>query len=457
MDSGPHRAGLQRRRRADFPADLRRPCANATRGHAGTGRRRRDCPGSGGARSGDRGDRVVRQRRAAEITATPALDAAIAEIRPAIRIVLAGVLLLFCTAVASVATVQLARAARRRREMTVRAALGATPARLAWHWLTETAVIGIGGGILGVAGAQLLIGAFPAILPADFPRLSDITLDWPVAVGSAAATFAAIAACALVPALQARRIDLVRSLAEDSLAPVGGGARTRVARVRAVIMAGQVAIACILLIGAVLVGRSLQALIDIDRGYDPGNLLTARLPLPSGPTYGASSALLQGIRDRLQALPGVTHAAFGNALPLVSAGGMTGLNVRLPRDPSTIAKAQALHRTVDPEYLRRNGIAVASRPPADRQRQRDVTARARGEQVVRGLSISDPFPFGRRLPLSFTSRRVGYCRRRGRHETGRAADRGLHDHSGLGQPDVLLVPSIRTDCGWTRLLRGPHD
>ena len=334
-----------------------------------------------------------------EITATPALDAVIADVRPAIRIVLAGVLLLFCTAVASVATVQLARAARRRREMTVRAALGATPARLAWHWLTETAVIGIGGGILGVAGAKLLIGAFPAILPADFPRLSDITLDWPVAVGSAAATFAAIAACALVPALQARRIDLVQSLAEDGLAPVGGGARTRIARLRAVIMAGQVAIACILLIGAVLVGRSLQALIDIDRGYDPGNLLTARLPLPSGPTYGASSAMLQGIRDRLQALPGVTHAAFGNALPLVSAGGMTGLNVRLPRDPSTIAKVQALHRTVDPEYFAAMGLRLrAGRllTGSDSETSQPV--------LVVNKSFADQYlgtdPIGRRLPLS---------------------------------------------------------
>jgi putative ABC transport system permease protein len=334
-----------------------------------------------------------------EITATPALDAAVAEVRPAIRILLAGVLLLFCTAVASVATVQLARAARRRREMTVRAALGATPTRLAWQWLTETAVIGIGGGILGIAGAKLLIGAFPVILPADFPRLSDITLDWRVALASAAATLAAITACTLVPALQARRIDLAQSLAEDSLAPVGGGARTRVARLRAAIMAGQVAVACVLLIGAALLGRSLQALIDIDRGYDPSNLLTARLPLSSGPTYGASGPLLQGIRERLRALPGVTHASFGNALPLVSAGGMSGLNVRLPRDPATIAKVQTLHRTVDPGYFAAMGLRLrAGRLLTDSDSETSQPV------LVVNKSFADQYlgadPIGRRLPLS---------------------------------------------------------
>ena len=245
-------------------------------------------------------------------------------------------------------------------------------------------MIGIGGGILGVAGAQLLIGALPAILPADFPRLSDITLDWrvpwrpprrrwprsPPARWCRRCRRGVSNSCSRWPRTASRR---------------SAAAHERGSRLRAAIMAGQVAIACILLIGAVLLGRSLQALIDIDRGYDPSNLLTARLPLPSGPTYGATSGpLLQGIRDRLQALPGVTHASFGNALPLVSAGGMSGLNVRLPRDPSTVAKVQTLHRTVDPAAFRRDGIAAASRPPADRQRQRDLTARARGEQVVRG-------------------------------------------------------------------------
>jgi predicted permease len=333
------------------------------------------------------------------ITATPALEVMIGEVRPAIRILLAAVLLLFGTAVASVATVQLARVARRRREMTVRAALGASSARLARQWLTETLVIGTAGGALGMAGAKALIDVLPAILPADFPRLGDIMLDWRVALAAAVATLAAVAICALVPAIQARRIDLVQSLADDSLAPVGGGTRTPVARLRAAIMAAQIAVACVLLIGAGLLGRSVQSLINIDRGYDPSHLLTVRLPMGPADTYQKSGAQLQGIAERLQSLPGVTRASFGNALPLVSAGGMTGLTLRLPRDPSTPAKVQTLHRTVDPGYFAAMGLRLR----AGRLLTDSDTATSPPVLVV-NKSFAEQYlgedPIGRRLPLT---------------------------------------------------------
>ena len=332
------------------------------------------------------------------ITATPALDVAIADIRPAIRVMVAAVVLLFATAIASVVVVQLARVARRRREMALRAALGASTARLARQWLTESVAIGVAGGILGMAGARLLVGLLPVVLPADFPRLGDIALDWRVGLASAAATLAAIAACALFPAMQARRLDITRSLADDA-APVGAGMRTPAARLRSAIMAGQVAVACVLLIGGGLLGRSFQALTNVDRGYDPANLLTARLPLPSGPTFAASAAMFEGIKARMRAMPGVTHAAFGNALPLVSAGGMTGLTVRLPRDPATESKIQALHRTVDPDYFGAMGLRlVAGRLLSDSD-----SATAQPVLVV-NKSFADQYlgvdPVGRRLALN---------------------------------------------------------
>jgi putative ABC transport system permease protein len=333
------------------------------------------------------------------IGATPALEAVIAGVRPAIRVLLAAVLLLFVTAVASVATVQLARVARRRREMTVRAALGASTARLARQWITESIVVGVAGGALGIAGARFLIALLPSVLPADFPRLTDITLDWRVALAATAATLVAIAICGLVPAVQARRIDLVQSLADDSRAPVGGGMRAPVARLRALIMAGQIAVACVLLVGAGLLGRSVQSLINIDRGYQPSNLLTARLPLPSGSSYEKTGAMLRAITDRLRALPGVTHASFGNGLPLVSAGSNAGLNVRLPRDPATMAKVQSLHRTVEPGYLAAMGLRLrAGRFLTDSDTETSQPV------LVVNKSFADQYlgdnPVGRRLPLS---------------------------------------------------------
>jgi putative ABC transport system permease protein len=168
----------------------------------------------------------------------------------------------------------------------------------------------------------------------------------------------AIVVCGVAPALQARGTNLVQSLADDHLAPVGSSLRTPAARLRSAIMAGQVGVACVLLVGAGLLGRSLHALITVDRGYDPHSLLTARLPMPPDATFANSASLLEAVTARLRSLPGVAHASFGNALPLVSAGGLSGFNIRLPRDPGVDAKVQTLHRTVEPGYFAAMGLRL---------------------------------------------------------------------------------------------------
>jgi putative ABC transport system permease protein len=285
------------------------------------------------------------------ITAAPALDVVTSEVRPAIQVLFVAVLLLFATAVASVTTVQLARAAKRRREMTIRAALGAGTGLLARQWLIESALVGLAGGIMGLLGATMLLRLLPVVLPADFPRLGDVVLDWRVAAFATVATFVSSTVCGLLPGLQTRHIDLVQTLSDDNTAPVGGTMRTAAARTRVVIMGGQVAIACVLLVGAGLLARSLFALIHVDRGYDSNNLLTARLPLAPRTTYAQAAAMLERTRDRLLALPGVAHVAFGNALPLVSTGGLSGFTLPSPRDSSTRVEVQAFHRTVSPEFF----------------------------------------------------------------------------------------------------------
>ena len=129
------------------------------------------------------------------------------------------------------------------------------------------------------------------------------------------------------------------------------------------------------------------------------NLATARLPLPSGATFSTTAAMLETIKDRIRALPGVTHSAFGNALPLVSAGGMTGLNVRLPRDPATVAKIPGAAPHCRSRLFRRHGVASARRALLS---ERD-TASSQPVLVV-NKSFADQYlgehPVGRRLPLS---------------------------------------------------------
>jgi len=285
-----------------------------------------------------------------DVQLTPARDALTAEVRPAMLVLLAAVALLLVTATANVVSLQLARATARRRELAVRASLGAGHARLMRQLIVESAIVGVSGGIAGFAVAVMLLRLAPSILPADFPRLDSVAVDMNVVALVAALSLATSIVCGIMPASQARRLNLVEALAEDGAAPVGGGVRTRIARTRALIMSGQVAVACVLLVGAALVTRSFAALIHADRGYDPVNVLTARLPLPNGFAAERRNQLLDTLIERLHALPGVTHAAYSTALPFVSNGGFTAFKMPSPRTGVEM-DVQAALRIVSPEYF----------------------------------------------------------------------------------------------------------
>ncbi|MGH9407983.1 MAG: ABC transporter permease, partial [Vicinamibacterales bacterium] len=217
-----------------------------------------------------------------EVTTVPMLTALTADVRPAILVLFAAVVLLLATATANVASLQLARATARRRELAVRSALGAARGRLVRQTLVENVLLGLLGGVAGLALAAILHRALPSILPANFPRVEDIAFGWRIETFAVAISILAGLGCGVLPALHIARTELVPSLAEDSLAPVGGGLRTRTARVRAIIMAAQVAMACVLLVGALLLTRSFVDLMNATIGYDPTNVLTARLILTDG-------------------------------------------------------------------------------------------------------------------------------------------------------------------------------
>ena len=294
----------------------------------------------------------------AEIRAVPAIEQMTADVRPALLVLLAAVALLLITATANVASVRLADASARRREMAIRAAIGAGTARLTRQLVVESIMTGAGGGLAGVVLAVALHAALPSVLPADFPRVADIEIDWRVLLFAIGASAAASVTCGLLPAWHARRIDLVESLSEDGSAPVGGGMRPGAARARTLIMAGQLALSCVLLIGAALLTRSFVALLRVDRGYDATNVLTARLSFPADYSIERRVALMERVTDRLRHLPGVREAAFGNALPLLTSGGFRGFKMRPPVDPSIEVEANIIQRVVSPGYESALGLRL---------------------------------------------------------------------------------------------------
>jgi putative ABC transport system permease protein len=299
-----------------------------------------------------------------DISAVPAVDALTADVRPALIILLVAVSLLLGTASANVASIQLARANTRGHEMAVRSAIGAGVARLSRQLLTESSVLGLAGGVGGLLLALAIQRALLALLPPDFPRIDAITLDQRVLAFATLLSVSTSVACGLVPAFHVRRADLLTPLTDA--AAVGGGPRLRVARARTVIMAGQIAVACVLLVGAALLARSVIALSRADRGYDPLNVLTAELPLPPRYANERRQDFLEGLLARVRAQPGVASAAFSTSMPLVGNGGpFSSFKVRSPRDQSAEVEVEAALRIVSPGYFEALRLrVVAGRPLA---------------------------------------------------------------------------------------------
>ena len=187
---------------------------------------------------------------------------------------MAAVGLVLLVACANVANLLLARGTARARELSVRAALGAGAGRLARQMLTESAVLGLIGGVLGVFMAWALTKAVPAWAPEGFPRLDDIRLDVRVLGFALLLSLLAGAVAGVLPALRASRAELSPTLRADDNRSVGSGER-----VRGLLLAVEAAVSVVLLIGAALLVRSFVTLAHVDPGFDARNVLTARVYL----------------------------------------------------------------------------------------------------------------------------------------------------------------------------------
>jgi len=285
------------------------------------------------------------------IAVTPVAERMTADVRRPLLVLLGAVGLLLVAATANVASLQLARASARSRELAIRAAIGADSNRIARQLLTESLLLGIAGGAAGTSLAALIHRALPSLLPADFPRVAEVTLDPTVLVFALGLSVASGVAFGVLPALRLRRQSLLIPLTDGGTTPVGVNVRHRTARLRLLIMTGQIAVTSVLLVGASLLGRSFWALVHVDRGYDPSGVVTATVSLPND-RYPAERRyeIVERILDRLSTGSRSASAAFTSELPLTAGGSTAAFTLRsaILEGPTTV---QASPRMVSADYF----------------------------------------------------------------------------------------------------------
>ena len=245
---------------------------------------------------------------------TPLFESMVAGIRPVLLMLAAAVGFVLLIACANVANLLLARSETRRAELAVRAALGAGQGRLVRQMLTESVVLAILGGGLGLLIAYWGVDVLASLRPDGLPRIDSIRLDAGVLLFTGAVALLTGIIFGTAPALIASRPRISETLKEGGRAVVPSGGR----RLRAVLVSAQVALSLVLLIGAGLQMRSLVRLLHVDPGFDTSNVLTLSMSLPERryPEGPAQVAYYEKVVEAVRAIPGVESAAVTTTVPL---------------------------------------------------------------------------------------------------------------------------------------------
>jgi putative ABC transport system permease protein len=284
-------------------------------------------------------------------------DQIVANIRPALLVLLGAVGAVLLIACANLANLLLARATGRRREVAMRTALGAARSRLLRQLLTESALLAIGGGAAGVLLAYAAIPPLVALAGSSVPNVGPVAVDDRVLLFVCGVVMLAAVLFGLGPALQTIRFDLVAALNEGSRGSTGGGAQKRL---RGILVAGEIAFAIVLLIGAGLLLRSFERLQSVETGFRPSHLLVADVPVSprAYPQLTARMNYYDRLLERSRALPGVTSAGAASFLPVSGRGSQIHFNIqgRPPKSPRDFLIVG--YRPVSPRFLETMGIPL---------------------------------------------------------------------------------------------------
>jgi putative ABC transport system permease protein len=255
------------------------------------------------------------------ISVVPLINQVVGDVRMALYVLLGAVGLVLLIACGNVANLLLSRAAVRQKEMAIRAAVGASRERIVRQLLTEAVVLAALGGLLGLLLALGAVKVLGRLGPANIPRLGEIGIDASVLAFTFGVSLVTGMVFGLVPALRASRLDLNDVLREGGRTGVGSSAfGLGHQQLRKLLIAGEIALSLVLLIGAGLLVRSYERITSANPGFDATNVLSLRLSLPGFKykTPDAVAAFYRQLETNIKALPGVEHVGANYLLPLSS-------------------------------------------------------------------------------------------------------------------------------------------
>ncbi|HMZ18054.1 MAG TPA: ABC transporter permease, partial [Blastocatellia bacterium] len=291
------------------------------------------------------------------MTTRPLIASVVGDVRQALLLILGAVAFVLLIASANVANLQLARAASREREMSVRLALGANRWRIVRQLLTESLLLAAIGGLAGWGLAFWGVDLFRALGPVDLPRLQEVSLDGRALGFTMLAALVSGLLFGLAPALQSSRMDLNESLKEGGRAGSEGRGRRRV---RGLLVVAEMALTLVLLVGAGLLLRSFLHLQEVNPGFNPKGLLTAQVSLPQA-RYGEEQKIIAFHRElmtRAKSLPGVQSVGISMSLPpnLLEISNPFAVEGRPPAPGQ--ARPLAEEMTISPDYFTALGVPL---------------------------------------------------------------------------------------------------
>jgi len=357
----------------------------------------------------------------------PLQEQLVGQVRPILLVLLAAVGFVLLIACANVASLLLTRALARQKEVAIRAALGANRWRVIRQLLTESLLLSLAGGIVGLLIAYWGVDALVATLPESqlnaLPFLKSLRIDSTILAFSFGLSLVTGIVFGLAPAIQSSRPDLNEVLKEGGRTSAAGARH----RLRSVLVTTEVALAVVLLVGAGLMMKSLLKLLQSNIGFNPQNVLTMTVAVP--PTKyddgNKQVAFYDQLRDRVQSLPGVSGSGTVNVLPL-QGGNTTRFYIDGDPIPPPGQEIEANIRTVDETYFQTLGVPIlagrafderdgeAQRQAAQAQALAQTQAQAGGQTlapipipgvVIIGKTLADKVfagrdPVGRRLAFN---------------------------------------------------------